>query len=120
MIETNMSKLIQLDGGDGGGQILRTALSLAMITGQPFRMTNIRGLRPRPGLMRQHLTCVRAACEVSDGTADGAEIGSSELVFRAGKVRGGSYQFAIGTAGSTGLLFQTLLPHSGMRVKRAR
>jgi RNA 3'-terminal phosphate cyclase (ATP) len=105
-----MSKLIQLDGGDGGGQILRTALSLAIITGQPFRMTNIRGQRPRPGLMRQHLTCVKAACEISDGTADGAEISSTELVFRAGKVRGGSYQFSIGTAGSTSLLFQTLLP----------
>ncbi|HEY1122972.1 MAG TPA: RNA 3'-terminal phosphate cyclase, partial [Haloferula sp.] len=87
-----------------------TALSLAMVTGQPFRITNIRGKRSRPGLMRQHLTCVKAACEISGGTADGAEIGSTELVFRAGKVRAGSYQFAIGTAGSTGLLFQTLLP----------
>lgn len=103
-------KIIQLDGTDGGGQMLRTALSLAMVTGQPFRMTNIRGKRPKPGLMRQHLTCVKAACEISDGTADGAEIGSTELVFRAGKIRGGSYQFAIGTAGSTSLLFQTLLP----------
>lgn len=105
-----MKKLIQLDGGEGGGQMLRTALSLAMITGQPFRMTNIRGKRSKPGLMRQHLTCVRAACEISGGTADGAEMGSTELVFRAGEIRGGSYQFAIGTAGSTGLLFQTLLP----------
>lgn len=103
-------KPLQLDGSSGGGQMLRTALSLAMITGQPFRMTNIRGKRSRPGLMRQHLTCVKAACEISGGTADGAEIGSTELVFRAGKVRAGSYQFAIGTAGSTGLLFQTLLP----------
>ncbi|OYV06181.1 MAG: RNA 3'-phosphate cyclase, partial [Verrucomicrobiales bacterium VVV1] len=105
-----MSKAIQLDGGEGGGQMLRTALSLAMITGQPFRMVRIRGKRQRPGLMRQHLTCVNAACAVSGGTADGAEIGSTELVFRAGKVRGGVYDFAIGTAGSTGLLFQTLLP----------
>lgn len=103
-------KPIQLDGSSGGGQMLRTALSLAMVTGRPFRMTNIRGKRSRPGLLRQHLTCVKAACEVSDGTADGADIGSTELVFRAGKVRGGSYQFAIGTAGSTTLLFQTLLP----------
>lgn len=103
-------KPIQLDGGSGGGQMLRTALSLAMITGQPFRMTNIRRKRPRPGLMRQHLTCVKAACEISGGTADGADIGSTELVFRAGKVRGGSYHFAIGTAGSTTLLLQTLLP----------
>jgi len=103
-------KPIQLDGSSGGGQMLRTALSLAMVTGQPFRMTNIRGKRAKPGLMRQHLTCVKAACEVSDGTADGAEIGSTELVFQAGKPRGGDYQFAIGTAGSTGLLFQCLLP----------
>jgi RNA 3'-terminal phosphate cyclase (ATP) len=109
-IEQHMSKLLQLDGAEGGGQMLRTALSLAMITGLPFRMTNIRGARSKPGLMRQHLTCVRAACEISNGTADGAEIGSTELVFRAGKVRAGSYHFAIGTAGSTSLLFQTLLP----------
>lgn len=105
-----MMKPLQLDGTTGGGQMLRTALSLAMITGQPFRMTNIRGKRRKPGLMRQHLTCVKAACEISDGTVDGAEIGSTEIVFRAGKLRGASYQFAIGTAGSTGLLFQTLLP----------
>jgi RNA 3'-terminal phosphate cyclase (ATP) len=103
-------KTIQLDGSAGGGQMLRTALSLAMVTGQPFRMTHIRGKRRKPGLMRQHLTCVRAACAVSDGTADGAELNSTELVFRAGKVRPGSYEFAIGTAGSTGLLMQTLLP----------
>lgn len=103
-------KPIQLDGSGGGGQMLRTALSLAMITGQPFRMTRIRGRRERPGLMRQHLTCVKAACEISGGTADGAEIGSTELVFRVGKLRAGDYHFAIGTAGSTGLLFQTLLP----------
>ena len=103
-------KPIQLDGSSGGGQMLRTALSLAMVTGQPFRMTNIRGKRPKPGLMRQHLTCVKAACEVSGGTADGAHIGSTELVFRAGKVRDGSYHFPIGTAGSTTLLLQTLLP----------
>ena len=109
-------KPIQLDGTDGGGQMLRTALSLAMITGQAFRMTRIRGRRAKPGLMRQHLTCVRAACEISGGTADGAEIGSTELVFRGGELRGSSYHFAIGTAGSTGLLLQTLLPallHAG-------
>ena len=105
-----MPKLIQLDGSSGGGQMLRTALSLAMVTGQPFRMTNIRGKRSKPGLMRQHLTCVKAACEVSGGTADGAEMGSTELVFRAGEVRGGSYEYSIGTAGSTMLLLQTLLP----------
>ncbi len=90
--------------------MLRTALSLSMVTGQPFRMVNIRGKRRKPGLMRQHLTCVNAACLVSDGTADDAEINSTEIVFHPGKPRGGNYQFAIGTAGSTSLLFQTLLP----------
>ncbi len=103
-------KIIQIDGTSGGGQMLRTSLTLAMVTGQPFRMTNIRGQRLKPGLMRQHLTCVKAACEVSGGIADGAELGSTELVFRAGKLRGSSYHFAIGTAGSTTLLLQTLLP----------
>lgn len=107
---TKIMKSIQIDGTEGGGQMLRTALTLAMVTGQPFRMINIRGKRKKPGLMRQHLTCVRAACEVSGGTADGAEIGSTEIVFRAGKLRGGAYDFAIGTAGSTTLLLQTLLP----------
>ncbi len=103
-------KPIQIDGTEGGGQMLRTALTLAMVTGQPFRMTNIRGKRRKSGLMRQHLTCVKAACEVSGGTADGAEIGSTEIVFRAEKLLGASYHFTIGTAGSTTLLLQTLLP----------
>ena len=102
--------MISLDGSSGGGQMLRTALSLSMVTGQAFRMVHIRGQRRKPGLMRQHLTCVKAACEISGGTATGAEIGSCELTFHPGRVRGGDYHFAIGTAGSTSLLFQTLLP----------
>ena len=102
--------MIQLDGQNGGGQMLRSALSLSLITGQPFRMVNIRGLRRKPGLMRQHLTCVRAAAEIGNGITDGAEIGSTELVFRADKIQAGNYEFAIGTAGSTTLLLQTLLP----------
>ena len=103
-------KPIQIDGTNGGGQMLRTALTLAMVTGQAFRMIHIRGKRKKPGLMRQHLTCVKAACEISGGTVDGAEIGSTEIVFRAGELLGASYHFAIGTAGSTALLLQTLLP----------
>ncbi|MCX6879661.1 MAG: RNA 3'-terminal phosphate cyclase [Verrucomicrobia bacterium] len=102
--------LILLDGTSGGGQMLRTALALAMVTGQAFRMEHIRGQRRKPGLMRQHLTCVRAAGEISGGTVVGAEIGATELTFHPGMIRGGDYHFAIGTAGSTGLLFQTLLP----------
>jgi RNA 3'-terminal phosphate cyclase (ATP) len=103
-------KLIQIDGSTGGGQMLRTALTLAMITGQPFRMVNIRGKRKKSGLMRQHLTCVKAACEISGGSVDGAEVGSTEIVFRSAKVVGSAYQFSIGTAGSTTLLLQTLVP----------
>lgn len=103
-------KPIQLNGEAGGGQMLRTALSLSMVTGQPFRMVSIRGKRRKPGLMRQHLTCVQASCEITGGSADGAEINSTEIVFQPGTPRGGDYRFSIGTAGSTGLLYQTLLP----------
>ena len=103
-------KLIQLNGQNGGGQMLRTALSLSLITGQPFRMTNIRGQRRKPGLMRQHLTCVKAAAAISSGITDGADLGSTELIFRSEDIQAGDYEFAIGTAGSTTLLLQTLLP----------
>ena len=102
--------MLLLNGQNGGGQILRTALSLSAITGQPFHLKNIRGKRPKPGLMRQHLTCVRAMTELCDAATDGAELNSRELIFHPGPIRPGNYQFAIGTAGSTTLLAQTLLP----------
>ena len=102
--------MITLEGSDGGGQLLRTALALSLITGKAFRMTRIRGARPKPGLMRQHLTCVLAAQEVGDASVDGAAIGSQEIVFTPGKIRSGDFQFAIGTGGSTTLVLQTLLP----------
>ncbi len=102
--------MIQLSGQNGGGQILRSSLTLSMITGQPFRLTKIRGARRKPGLARQHLTCVKAAAAISDAAVDGAEMGSTEIVFNPAKVTGGDYHFAIGTAGSTTLLAQTLLP----------
>ena len=102
--------MINIDGQNGGGQLLRSALSLSLVTGQAFRMTGIRGLRKKPGLMRQHLTGVNASVEISGGSADGAELGSTELVFNPGAVLGGDYRYAIGTAGSACLLFQTLLP----------
>jgi len=108
MMDTN--GYLQLSGESGGGQLLRSALSLSLATGRAFRMTQIRGKRPKPGLMRQHLTCVRAAAEICGGVADGAEIGSGELAFTPGKVVGGDYAFAIGSGGSTTLVLQTLLP----------
>ena len=78
--------MIEIDGasGEGGGQILRSALSLAICTGQPFRIANIRANRDKPGLMRQHLTAVKAATEICAGIADGAELGSRALTFRPG------------------------------------
>ncbi len=90
-----MARIIALDGaqGEGGGQILRSALSLSMITGQPFEMSDIRAGRAKPGLLRQHLTAVRAATEIC-----GAQ------------VNGGEYRFAIGSAGSCMLVLQTVLP----------
>lgn len=107
-----MKALIQLDGatGEGGGQILRTALSLSMITGQKFRIENIRAGRAKPGLLRQHLTAVLAAAEISGASVDGAALGSKILSFAPGAVRAGRYKFAVGTAGSATLVLQALLP----------
>ncbi len=106
------SPVVTIDGaaGEGGGQILRTSLALSLVTGRAFRITNIRAGRAKPGLLRQHLTAVRAAVEISDAACDGAEIGAGELVFRPGVVRAGDYRFAVGTAGSTTLVLQTILP----------
>lgn len=107
---TKSTPILQISGDSGGGQLLRSSLSLSLITGRPFRMTNIRGKRPKPGLMRQHLTCVKAAAAVCEASVDGAELGSVELVFHPGKIAGGDYSFAIGSGGSTTLVLQTLLP----------
>jgi RNA 3'-terminal phosphate cyclase (ATP) len=104
--------MMEIDGseGEGGGQVLRTALTLSMITGRPFRMAQIRARRPKPGLMRQHLVAVQAAAQISGAEVSGAQIGSTELVFKPGAVRGGDYTFAIGSAGSCTLVLQTILP----------
>jgi RNA 3'-terminal phosphate cyclase (ATP) len=104
--------MIDIDGaeGEGGGQILRSSLSLSICTGQAFRIANIRANRDKPGLMRQHLTAVKAAMEICGASVDGAELGSRALVFRPGKLRPGDYSFSIGTAGSCTLVLQTVLP----------
>ena len=104
--------MIRIDGslGEGGGQILRTSLSLSLVTGKPFRIENIRAGRERPGLLRQHLTAVLAAGEVGGAEVEGATLGSTALTFAPAKVRSGEYHFAVGTAGSGTLVFQTILP----------
>ena len=104
--------MLLIDGaqGEGGGQILRTALALSLVTGTPFRLERIRAGRPRPGLLRQHLTAVTAATEVGGADSEGAALGSTALLFRPGTVRAGAYRFSVGTAGSTGLVLQTVLP----------
>jgi len=104
--------MIRIDGstGEGGGQMLRSALSLSLVTGKAFRIENIRAKREKPGLLRQHLTAVLAASEISGAEVDGATLGSKTLTFTPGPVRPGNYHFAIGTAGSGTLVFQTILP----------
>lgn len=104
--------MIEIDGaqGEGGGQILRSALSLSMITGQPFRLVNIRAGRAKPGLLRQHLVAVQAAAAICGARTTPLALGASSLEFVPGSIRGGDYRFAIGSAGSCTLVLQTLLP----------
>jgi len=106
----NNSQLVELEGseGEGGGQILRSALSASLITGRPFRISRIRAHRDPPGLRPQHLACVRGAEAISHSRSEGAQVGSEELTFSPGPVKAGCYVLEIGTAGSAPLLFQCL------------
>ncbi|WP_224365399.1 RNA 3'-terminal phosphate cyclase [Hyalangium versicolor] len=104
--------MVRIDGskGEGGGQVLRTSLALSLVTGTPFQMVNIRAGRQKPGLLRQHLTAVKAAAEVGAAEVVGAEMGSRELTFKPRALSAGNYFFAVGTAGSATLVLQTVLP----------
>ena len=103
--------MIIIDGseGEGGGQVLRYACALALLTGEPFTIENIRGGREKPGLMRQHVTAIEAACVIGGAECSGLAVGSNSISFRPGRVTPGDYHFAVGTAGSTGLVLQTIL-----------
>jgi len=104
--------VLMIDGsrGEGGGQILRTSLSLSLVTGRPVRIENIRAGRKKPGLGRQHLTAVEAARETGRAEVEGNFLGSGTLFFRPTGVFPGRYRFAVGTAGSCTLVLQTVLP----------
>jgi RNA 3'-terminal phosphate cyclase (ATP) len=104
--------MIVIDGsqGEGGGQVLRTALALSIVTGQPFRIEKIRAGRKTPGLMRQHVTAVEAACAIGGAECGELDVGASEISFRPAAVVAGEHEFAVGTAGSTSLVLQTVLP----------
>lgn len=104
--------MVHIDGsmGEGGGQILRTSLALSLCLNSPFHITNIRASRERPGLQAQHLAAVRAAAEISHAELEGDYKSSQGLWFRPSRVVAGDYLFSIGTAGSTSLVLQTLLP----------
>lgn len=103
--------MLEIDGsmGEGGGQILRTALTLSLVLQRPFRLTNIRRNRDKPGLQRQHLAAVKAAAAISRAEVGGAELGAGELCFIPQQIVAGTYSFDIGSAGSTTLLLQAIL-----------
>ena len=103
--------MILIDGaaGEGGGQVLRSALTLSLLTGTPFKIVHIRAGRRKPGLMAQHLQAVAAAAAVGSARVEGAQTGSTTLVFVPTALRPGHYRFEIGTAGSTSLVLQTVL-----------
>ena len=102
--------VVAIDGslGEGGGQVLRTSLTLAMLTGKELRIANVRAGRSSPGLRHQHLTAVKAAAAVCQADVTGAQLGSQRVVFRPGEVKPGRYRFRIPTAGSAGLVLQTI------------
>ena len=107
-----MKDKITRDGsrGEGGGQVLRTALSLAAVTGHELELVKIRAGREKPGLKRQHLTCVKAVAEICGAKVSDIEVGSTSLAFEPGPIKGGDYRFDIGTAGSVTLVAQTVIP----------
>lgn len=107
-----MHDLLLIDGsrGEGGGQILRTTLSLAVLLRQPVEIRDIRVNRAKPGLRPQHLAAVRALAQIGDAQVSGDAIGSTALRFAPRGIRGGEHRFSIGTAGSVTLLSAAILP----------
>lgn len=103
--------MIVIDGstGEGGGQMLRTALGLSALTGKSFKIVNIRKGRDNPGIKEQHLQSVNAVAKLCDAHVEGSYLNSMELEFNPGEIRSGNINIAISTAGSVGLVLQSLL-----------
>ena len=114
--------MIEIDGshGEGGGQILRTSISLSAVINEPVRITNIRAGRPNPGLAPSHVTSIEAVAEVADAEVDNLFPGSKEIVFRPGQLLGGEFEFDVGTAGSISLVLQSCLLPALMSNGRTR
>jgi RNA 3'-phosphate cyclase len=106
------SGMIEIDGahGEGGGQLVRTAVALSAITGKAMRLADARAKRDKPGLAPQHLAAVRAVAEVCDADTEGLQLGATAFAFSPRTLKGGTYRFDVGTAGSITLVLQALLP----------
>ncbi|HEV2118789.1 MAG TPA: RNA 3'-terminal phosphate cyclase [Candidatus Bathyarchaeia archaeon] len=104
--------MIEIDGsfGEGGGQVIRTAVALAAVLSKEIHVINVRAGRAEPGIRPQHMTGVKAAAELCSGVLEGLEVGSTEFIFRPGELRAGTFRFDVGTAGSVTLVLQTLMP----------
>ena len=110
----------EIDGayGEGGGQLLRTSVALAAITGRSVHLRNIRARRVNPGLAPQHLAAVKAVASLCGAEVDGLELHSREIWFRPGPLRGGQFDFPVDTAGSITLVLQAVLPVAVMCPER--
>ncbi len=103
--------MIEIDGswGEGGGQILRMSVALSAVTGKDIRIVKIRAGRPKPGLAAQHLTSIKSVARLCDAKVEGLEIGSQKVELHPGELRGGKFNFDVGTAGAITLVFQACL-----------
>ncbi len=101
--------MIEINGEEGGGQLLRTSLSLSVLTQKPFKITNIRKNRPQPGIKEQHLQAINAIKEVCNAKVKGAKLNSEELEFYPNEIKANNISVNISTAGSTGLILESLL-----------